>query len=84
MVDLATAHHAAPILKCIPSIQYVYLGVSYMTAIISGAAALVAGFGLGWYVKGRGITGVQTDLNNVKTDVANIKTQLSAATAKVA
>jgi hypothetical protein len=48
-----------------------------MDAAIAGVVALAAGFGLGWYVKGRGLTGVQTDATNVanetKTVVADVK-----------
>lgn len=58
-----------------------FSGVSYMTALVAGVVSLVAGFGLGWYVKGRGVTGVKTDASNavqtVKTDVAAIETAVA-------
>ena len=45
-----------------------------MTGLITGVVSLLAGFGLGWYVKGRGITGVQTDIGNAeKTVSADVK-----------
>lgn len=44
-----------------------------MSAIISSLVSAGVGFGLGWYIKGRGLTGVQNDLNNIKTDVENLK-----------
>lgn len=49
-------------------------GVSMLNAAIASVVSLFVGFGLGWYVKGRGATGVKTDIGNavntVKTDVS--------------
>jgi len=47
-----------------------------MDAIISSIISLGVGFGAGWYVKGRGMTGVQNDLNNIKNDITNIKAKV--------
>lgn len=54
-----------------------------MYTIIGLAAASAISFGLGWYIKGRGMTGVQIDLNNVKTDVENIKARVFPTPAPV-
>ncbi len=78
MTVASKAHAAAQ-----PIIQYIPTGVPYMTAIISGVVALFVGAGLGWYVRGRGMTGVQIDLNNIKTDVENIKTKIFPSTPAV-
>lgn len=67
------AHHAA---VCKPVIQTVLVGVTYMTALIASSIALLSGFGLGWYVKGRGMVGVQNDINNIKTDILNLKNKI--------
>lgn len=75
---MTTASHIA---HCAP---FIPTGISYMTAIISSLISFVAGFGLGWYVKGRGMTGVKIDLNNVKTDVENLKAKFNAPTPTVA
>lgn len=69
------SHHIA---HAAPAIKTILIGVTYMTAIISSAVAVGIGFGLGWYIKGRGMAGVQIDLGNIKTDIANLKAKLSA------
>ena len=51
-----------------------------LNTIIASVVSLLVGGGLGWYIKGRGMTGVQIDLNNVKTDVENIKNKLFPVT----
>ena len=49
-----------------------------MTDIINifwtAAVCLPVGFGLGWYVKGRGMSGIAIDLGNAKTTVSNAET----------
>jgi hypothetical protein len=62
----------------IPCIQ---TGVSLMTALISSAIAAAIGGGLAWYIRGRGMAGVQIDLNNVKNDISNIKGRLDGTPA---
>lgn len=52
------------------------LGVPTLTSIITGIVSLAIGFGLGWYVKGRGMTGVQIDVANIKTDILNLKNKI--------
>lgn len=74
---MTTVSHVAHCAPLIPT------GISYMTAIISSLISLAAGFGLGWYVKGRGMTGVQNDLNNVKVDISNLKAKFDAPTPAV-
>jgi hypothetical protein len=68
---------ASHVVHCAQQLPQIHYGVSMLTTVISSVVTLGMGFGLGWYVKGRGLTGVQNDLNNVKTDVANIKAQIS-------
>lgn len=51
----------------------VFSGVSHlMYDLIGGIAVIAIGFGLGWYIKGRGLTGVQTDIGNAETSVKNV------------
>lgn len=66
--------HAAPVAA--PIIKTVLVGVTYMTAFIASGISLAAGFGLGWYIKGRGMAGVQIDINNIKTDIVNLKNKI--------
>jgi hypothetical protein len=75
------AHAAQTAINTIPEHIPSLIGVSYMTAIIAAGVALLVGAGLGWYVKGRGMAGVQIDLNNVKTDVENLKAKVSGTQA---
>lgn len=69
---MSTLPHIAQHAPLIPT------GVSYMTAFISSLVSIAAGFGLGWYVKGRGMAGVKIDLANVKTDVENLKAKVTS------
>lgn len=79
-MDISVVPHAAPhaVAHVKPVIHTILIGVTYMTAAIYSAIALVSGFGLGWYVKGRGLTGVQNDINNVKLDIAALKAKIGA------
>lgn len=36
----------------------------FLSSMIGGVVAFGIGFGLGWYVKGRGLIGVKTDVKN--------------------
>lgn len=56
-------------------------GISYTTGLIWSGVTLVVGFITGWYVKGRGMTGVKLDLLNAKMDIANLKEKLDAKVA---
>lgn len=76
MADLPSIHHVVAHAAIVKPI--IFHGVSYMTAIISSLVSAGIGFGLGWYIKGRGMTGVKIDLNNIKTDVENLKAKISA------
>lgn len=67
--------HSAPHL-----ITPIKQGYSMITTLISSAVTGGIMFGLGWYIKGRGMAGVQIDMNNIKTDIVNIKAKLSAPT----
>jgi hypothetical protein len=76
-------HHAAPAVKAAVCHAPVIVkqGYSMISMIVSSAVAAGIGFGLGWYIKGRGMTGVQNDLNNIKTDVENLKAKIFPAPA---
>lgn len=52
------------------------IGVPMITTMISSAVSALVGAGLGWYIKGRGMAGVQIDLANVKADVENLKSKV--------
>lgn len=70
-MDVSHVTHVKPI------IHTMLIGVTYMTALYYSMASLAAGFGLGWYIKGRGMAGVQIDINNIKTDIVNLKNKIS-------
>lgn len=77
MVDISIAPHAAQhVSHAAPVIKTVLIGVTYMTAAIASAVSAGIGFGLGWYIKGRGMAGVQIDINNIKTDILNLKAKI--------
>lgn len=59
--------------------QYIHSGVTMSHAIIAGVVSLLIGFGIGWYVKGRGLTGVKIDATNVVTDAQAVETKVAAA-----
>jgi hypothetical protein len=61
-----------PVIHNVP----LFHGVSTLTELIVGSIAVVIAFTLGWYIRGRGMTGVQIDLNNIKTDVLNLKNKI--------
>lgn len=63
--------------NCIPHIKEILIGVTYAHAAMYAAGSFVFGVVVGWYVKGRGMTGVKIDLANVKTDIENIKAKLT-------
>lgn len=68
--------------KCAELHPYVSPGITYTTGFIWSGVTLVIGFITGWYVKGRGMTGVKIDLLNAKMDVANLKGKLDAQVAQ--
>ena len=63
--------------------QIVNSGISMTHVIIVTGISLLAGFGIGWYFKGRGMTGVKIDMTNaagvVKTDAQKVETAVTAA-----
>lgn len=76
-MDISVSQHAAPMVHHVaPVIKTVLVGVTYMTAMIASGVSLLAGFGLGGYIKGRGMAGVQIDINNIKTDIINLKNKI--------
>lgn len=64
-----------------PHIQTIQTGFSMLTMLISNAVTAGVMFGLGWYIRGRGMAGVKIDLDNIKMDIANLKSKLSAPSA---
>lgn len=67
--------------RCAELHPYVAPGITYTTGLIWSGVSLVIGAVSGWYVKGRGMTGVKIDLINAKLDVANLKDKLDAKVA---
>ena len=57
--------------------------MSAFTAMISGAISslvcLGLGFGLGWYIKGRGLTGVKIDATNIAKETQTVATEVKSA-----
>lgn len=72
---MSTTHQVA---SCLPSLS---IGIPSMISIISSVVSAGVGFGLGWYIRGRGYAGVQIDLTNIKNDVENLKTKILPAPA---
>lgn len=75
-------HHAAPTMAAVSPV--IKQGFSMLTLFLSSMTSMGIGFGLGWYIKGRGMTGVQIDLNNIKADVENLKAKFSTPVAVTA
>ena len=58
-----------------------HTGVTYTHAAIAVVVSLAVGFGLGWYIKGRGLPGFKIDLGNAKTVVTTDAQKAEAAVA---
>lgn len=76
MADMSQLPHHIQHIK--PMAHAVVTGVPMLYTAISSLASMGIGFGLGWYIKGRGMTGVKIDIGNIKTDIENLKAKLSA------
>ncbi len=76
MADLMPVIHTAIHTKQIS--QYIPTGVSYMTAMVSSAISILVGFGLGWYVKGRGWFGVKMDASNVASQAEKAVSEIKS------
>lgn len=79
-MNIDIAQHAVackPVIKTV--IQHVPVGVTYMHAVIASAISILAGFGIGWYVEGRGWFGVKTDASNAVKAVENVPTEVKTA-----
>jgi hypothetical protein len=50
-------------------------------AVISSVVSFCVGAGLAWYIRGRGMVGVQIDLNNIKNEIEKLKAGVSAPAA---
>lgn len=82
MADMSQLPHHIQHIK--PMVHTVVTGVPMLYTVISSLATMALGFGLGWYIRGRGLSGVQIDLVNIKNDVANLKAKISAPSPVVA
>ena len=69
-------HHLPMAVAAVAAVPPITTGVSMLTTLISSAVSGGVMFGLGWYIKGRGMTGVKNDINNIKTDVENLKAKV--------
>lgn len=82
-------HQAAPaaVAHAAPAIHYVtktvFQGVTYMEAAIASGISILTGFGIGWYVRGRGFAGVAIDIANIKNDIVNLKNKIDPPAATV-
>lgn len=66
---MTVLHHAATHVAAVPFYQQ---GITMLSAGIASLVSLVIGMGAGWYIKGRGFTGVKTDVSNAVTSVENV------------
>jgi hypothetical protein len=48
-------------------------------ALVAPVASLMIGFGLGWYVKGRGLAGVKIDASNAANETKSVVAEVKAA-----
>lgn len=77
-------HHYVPHIKhavhhITPHIKHVtHTGVNMLNLAIDTVVSLAVGFGLGYYVRGRGIKGVQTDLSNAQATVTKVADEVQA------
>lgn len=86
MSDFQFPHYYHHTVQCVPHIKYLTKTLIkevvprsyYMYSVIGGFVSLLVGFGLGWYVKGRGLTGVKTDMTNASNEVSKVATEVSA------
>lgn len=44
-----------------------------------GMVSLLSGLGLGWYLRGRGLAGVEMDIGNIKQDLVKMKNYFTPA-----
>lgn len=67
--------------KCAEVHPIIAPGLTYTAGLIWSGIALVIGAVSGWYVKGRGMSGVKIDLDNVKQDLSDLKAKVDAKVA---
>lgn len=84
MADLSQVPHVAHVVPHVKHVVHatapvIFQGYTLLTLLISNAVSAAVAGGAAWYVRGRGMAGVQIDLNNVKTDIENLKAKLSPA-----
>lgn len=51
--------------------------MNFIPALDWSMVSLLSGLGLGWYLRGRGLQGVENDIANIKQDVLHIKNYFS-------
>lgn len=78
-----TVHAIKHVAHVAPVIHYIQTGYSMITLVISNLFSAAIAAGLSWYVRGRGVTGVQTDLANAQAELSILKTKAVAEVAAV-
>lgn len=62
--------------NCLPHVTTLLVGVSYLHAVLASLISLAVGGGLGWYARGRGVSGMEIDMTNIKNDISNLKAKV--------
>lgn len=77
MADVAQlphiAHHVHHVAAALPIVTQ---GYSMFTLMITHVITAAIAGGLGYYIKARGMAGVNIDIANIKTDVLNLKNKI--------
>jgi len=72
-MEFSTVHHVAqackPVIHYVPKVVDHLVGVTYLNASIAVVIGMAIAGGLAWYIRGRGLTGVKTDITNAETTV---------------
>lgn len=69
-------HHAPQQIAAVAPV--ITQGYTMLEAAIASGVSLAVGFGLGWYIKGRGFKGVGYDIENIKKDIEALKARFEA------
>lgn len=81
MADLSITPHITHVAHVKPIVHSVIQGYSMLTILISNTVSAAVAGGLAWYVRGRGMTGVQIDINNIKAELSSLGAKVEAAKA---